>query len=110
MHQMSPEMQSCIDECLRCHTTCLSTAMNHCLEEGGQHVEPKHFRLMIACAEICQTSANFMLIGTDLHKRTCADCAEMCEECARRSEHQIGKHECVDACRRCAESCRKMAA
>ena len=69
MHQMSPEMQSCIDECLRCHTTCLSTAMNHCLEEGGQHVEPKHFRLMIACAEICQTAANFMLIGTDLHKR-----------------------------------------
>ncbi|WP_207101143.1 four-helix bundle copper-binding protein [Paracoccus shandongensis] len=110
MHQMSPEMQSCIDECQRCHSVCLGMAMNHCLEAGGRHVEPKHFRLMIACAEICQTSANFMLIGTDHHKRTCAVCAEVCEECARSCEQVGDMQDCVDACRRCAESCRKMAA
>ena len=52
MHQMSPEMQSCIDECLSCHSTCLSMAMNHCLEAGGRHVEPEHFRLMIALSLI----------------------------------------------------------
>ncbi|MCP8896481.1 four-helix bundle copper-binding protein [Shinella daejeonensis] len=110
MHQISPEMQSCIDECLRCHSVCLSMAMNHCLEAGGQHVEPNYFRLMAACAEICQTSANFMLIGTDLHKRTCAVCAEVCKECARSCEQISDMQECVDACRRGAESCRKMAA
>ena len=110
MHQMSPEMQSCIDECLRCHSACLSMAMNHCLEAGGRHVEPEHFRLMIACAEICQTSANFMLIGTDHHKHVCRECAEICEECARSCEQIGDMQECVDACRRCAESCRKMAA
>jgi hypothetical protein len=27
-------------------------------------VEPKHFRLMMACAEICRTSAHFMLLNT----------------------------------------------
>ena len=110
MHDISQEMQNCVDECLRCHSTCLSMAMNHCLEKGGQHVEPTHFRLMMACAEICQTSANFMLMGSDLHKRTCAVCAEVCEECARSCEQVGDMQECVDACRRCAESCRKMAA
>lgn len=110
MHQMSAEMRACIEECLRCHSTCLGTAMTHCLEQGGRHVEPEHFRLMIACAEICQTSANFMLIGTPHHKHTCRECAEICEECAKSCERVGGMDDCVQACRRCAESCRKMAA
>ena len=84
--------------------------MNHRLEAGDRHIEPKHFRLMMACAEICQTSANVMLMGSDLHKHTCAGCAEVCEECARSCEQVGDMQECVDACRRCAESCRKMAA
>ena len=57
----SQSTDSCIDECISCHQTCLQTAMGHCLETGGKHVEPVHFRLMMSCAEICQTSANFML-------------------------------------------------
>ena len=40
-------MQSCIDACTKCYQTCLQTAMNHCLETGGKHVEPSHFRLMV---------------------------------------------------------------
>jgi hypothetical protein len=110
MHGISAEMRSCIEECLRCHSVCLGMAMNHCLVQGGPHVEPGHFRLMMSCAEICQTSANFMLIGTAHHKRTCAVCADVCEECARSCEKLDGMEECVQACRRCAESCRKMAA
>ena len=39
MHQMSSEMQACIDECLRCYQTCLSMASNQCLPAGGKHVE-----------------------------------------------------------------------
>jgi hypothetical protein len=84
--------------------------MNHCLVQGGKRVEPQHFRLMMACAEICQTSANFMLIGTPHHKHTCRECAEICEECARSCESVGGMEDCVQECRRCAESCRKMAA
>jgi hypothetical protein len=54
-------MQSCIDVCTKCYQVCLQTAMNHCLETGGKHVEPSHFRLMINCAQICQTSADLQL-------------------------------------------------
>jgi hypothetical protein len=53
---ISEEMSRCIEICLSSYKTCLSTAMNHCLETGGKHVEPAHFRLMMACAEICRTS------------------------------------------------------
>lgn len=110
MHQLSPEIRSCIDECLRCYQTCLSTAMSHCLEAGGAHVEPAHFRLMTACAEICRTAAHFMLIGTEHHRHLCRECAEICTECATDCERIGDMQECVDACRRCASSCQDMAA
>lgn len=47
MKHMSKDMQACINECLRCYQTYLSRAMTHCLETGGKHVEPAHFRLMM---------------------------------------------------------------
>ena len=68
MHQLSQEMKSCVGECLRCYQVCLGTAMTHCLETGGKHTEPRHFRLMMACAEICRTSAHFMLLNSPHHK------------------------------------------
>lgn len=110
MHHMSAEMQQCIDNCTNCHQTCLQMAMNHCLEMGGKHTEPDHFKLMMACAEICQTSANFMLIGTPHHKHVCAECAEICEECASDCERIGDMEKCVEACRKCAGTCRQMAA
>jgi hypothetical protein len=110
MEHIPAEMRACIEECLRCHSTCLGMAMSHCLEAGGKHVAPEHFKLMMACAEICQTAANFMLIGTRHHAHVCRECAEICEECATSCEQVGDMQVCVDACRRCAESCRKMAA
>lgn len=110
MTQFGPEMQECIDSCLTCYRVCTSTAMNHCLEAGGEHSEPLHFKLMIACAEICQTSAHFMLIGSPHHKHLCRECAEICFECARDCERIGDMRDCVMACRNCAESCSRMAA
>ena len=110
MQNISKEMQSCIDACLTCYQSCLGMAMTHCLEKGGKHTEPKHFRLMLACAEMCRTSAHFMLINTPHHKHTCRVCAEICEECAKDCERVGDMGDCVKACRACAESCRKMAA
>lgn len=105
---MSEDISRCIETCLSCYKTCLSTAMNHCLETGGKHVGPAHFRLMMAHSEICRTSAHFMLINTPQHKHTCRECAEICAECA--DERIGGMDECVAICRACAESCRAMAA
>lgn len=110
MHQLSSEMQECIRACLGCYEICRGTAMKHCLEVGGKHVEPGHFRLISACAEVCRTAADLMLIGTSHHKHMCAECAEICDECADDCERLGDMEECVTACRRCAESCRQMAA
>ena len=109
-HHQSPEMKACIAECLACFQECLSTAMQHCLETGGENTDPKHFRLISACAEICRTAAHFMLIGSEHHKHVCRECAEICTECAADCERIGDMQICVDTCRRCAESRRKMAA
>ncbi len=109
MARLAPEMQACIDTCLDCYKTCLSTATHHCLEAGGKHTEPAHFRLMLACAEICRTSAHVMLLGTEHHTATCRACAEICERCAQNCERVGDMEDCVRTCRACAESCRRMA-
>ena len=108
-HTTDPQMQACIDTCTKCHQTCLHEAMNHCLEEGGEHVAPDHFRLMMNCAEMCQTSANFMLSGSALSRQVCGVCAEICDACAQSCEETEGMEECARVCRECAESCRRMA-
>jgi hypothetical protein len=110
MHHISKAMQSCVEECLACYRVCLGTAMTHCLETGGKHIEPKHFRLMQTCAEICRTAAHIMLLNSPHHKHICAECAEICQECAADCERLGDMQDCVTACRRCADSCRKMAA
>lgn len=110
MKHLSGEIHACIEECLRCQTACASTAMNHCLELGGEHLEPVHFRTMAACAEICGAAARVMMTGSKLHKPVCRACAEICEACAASCEEIGGMDDCVTACLRCAESCRTMSA
>ncbi len=108
MENVSSEMNECIEECLRCYAMCTAAAMNHCLERGGEHVEPEHFRLMAACAEICRTAAHLMLISSPLHKEICAACASSCQNCAESCEALGDMEECVAACRSCAESCERI--
>ncbi len=111
LNQVNSEMQQCIQNCSDCHSICLNTVF-YCLQKGGMHSELPHIRLMLDCAEICQTSANFMLRGSNLHARTCGTCAEVCEQCATdcdRMGDDAQMKACADICRRCAESCRQMA-
>ncbi len=111
MHQSShteSAMQACIETCSRCHQVCLQAAMNHCLETGGKHVEAKHFRLMMNCAEICQTSANFQLSSSRFQHSLHEVCAEICEACASDCKKIGDMDECVEACQKCADSCRQM--
>ena len=110
MGHTSDRMQRCIDECLECYQCCLGMAMTHCLDTGGKHVEPEHFKLMMACAEICRTAAHFMLLNSPHHQHVCRECAEICAECAKDCERVGGMNDCVLACNLCAESCRAMAA
>lgn len=111
MPQQNQEMQRCIEQCQSCHDVCLQT-VQHCLEKGGRHAEAAHIRLLLDCVEICQTSANFMIRGSDLHTETCRACSEVCERCAADCERlgdDAKMRECAEICRRCAESCAAMA-
>lgn len=111
MPHVSKEMRDCIDECTNCAEICIETT-THCLMKGGKHADPTHIGLLQDCADICATSAKFMLRGSELHTRTCAVCAEVCDACARSCD-SLGSDDfmkrCAEACRRCAESCREMA-
>jgi hypothetical protein len=108
----SVDMRECITECTECHRICLETVA-YCLGQGGRHAEAEHVRLLLDCAEICATSANFMMRGSELHTLTCSACAEVCARCAESCE-RMGDDEtmrrCAEVCRRCAESCRRMSA
>lgn len=112
-HELSAEMRECIANCTQCHNVCTETAM-HCLGMGGDHAGPRHQRALLDCAQICATSADFMLRGSDLHARTCGVCAEACERCAEECERLAGGDQlmlqCAATCRRCSESCQRMAA
>ena len=101
-------MKEAIEACLDCHAMCVRMAMGYCLDQGGRHAESRHLRLMLNCAELCQTSANFMLSNSPLHAKVCAVCAEACEACAESCEALGDMRECAEECRNCAESCRSM--
>jgi hypothetical protein len=101
---------NCIQYCTECSATCYSMALTHCLNLGGKHVEPEHFRLMMDCAKMCETSAHLQLSGSRFSAQFCAFCALVCEACAEDCARIGDMEQCVEACRRCAASCREMAA
>jgi hypothetical protein len=82
--------------------------MTHCLEMGGEHVRPPHFRLMMSCAEICRTMAHLLLIESDQAKALCMICADVCKSCADDCERIGDMDSCVIACRHCADACLTM--
>ena len=109
MQNQNSEMQTCIQNCLECHAICLNMLSNHCLEAGGKHVEQKHFKLMMDCAQICMVSADFMLRQSDHHKHICAECVEICTACADSCDAIGDMETCAAACRKCAATCGAMA-
>ena len=110
-HHLTDEMRRCAEQCRECHAVCVET-VHHCLEQGGRHAEAGHVRLLLDCAQICDTSGDFLLRGSELHTETCRACAEVCTRCAESCERVGGDDvmkRCAEVCRRCAESCRQMA-
>lgn len=107
------DLSTCIEHCFWSHeaaTRCIS----HCLGRGGAHAGPAHIRLLMDCAEITQTAANFMLRGSDHDHFACGVCGKICEHCADACEAMDPEDEhmahCAEACRRCADSCHEMVA
>ena len=108
---MKMDMAHCIEQCLHCYRTCAET-LQHCIETGGHHTEPNHLKLMADCKDICLTSANFMMRGSERHVLTCGVCADVCQQCGddceKMGDDKVMKA-CADVCHACADSCREMA-
>jgi hypothetical protein len=108
-HAFSREIAACIEACRTCALTCRTMAMTHCLESGGRHTEPPHFRLMMDCATICDAAAAFMAHKSQFHYELCGLCSKICEACAASCAQLDGMQPCVEACRACAQHCGHMA-
>lgn len=109
-HMQDRVLTQCILDCLDCRQVCLETVL-YCLNTGGKHAESAQLRLLYDCIDICQTSADFMLFGSELYAQICASSADICERCAQGCDEWADDprmQACAEICRRCADSCRHM--
>jgi hypothetical protein len=108
--ERAPGMDACITMCLECHRVCLE-AVDDSLRTGGVHAAPRHIGLLLDCAQMCATSADFLIRNSSLHGVTCGACAEVCDACAESCRQLSGPlmQRCAAICDRCAESCAEMA-
>jgi hypothetical protein len=105
------EITQCIDACESCHRVCVDT-VSYCLAQGGRHAALAHVRLLLDCAQICDTTKDFMVRGSNLHGTACQACADVCDACAAACEQFTGDAQmtaCAQKCRSCADACRRAA-
>ncbi len=109
-HEMNAVEQECINACLESHRMC-TEIVAYCLGMGGKHADPNHIRLLLDCAQICQTSADYMIRESPLHPMVCGICAQVCDLCAEDCESfdDSKMRGCASICRQCATACHSMA-
>src|SRR4051812_27055547 len=101
------EMEMCIQNCLKCYSTC-QEAFFHCLQQqSGPCYDVNHLQLLQTCAEVCRTSAQLMMLQSPFHHYMCKLTSEVCKACAESCE--LIEDSILDACARichhCADSC-----
>ncbi len=109
MNQIGRKVHETIQALQHCHITCLSMAMTHCLEMGGEHARPQHLRLMLDCAGFCAFTADALGRKSQFHNRFAGLCAEVCETCEKDCAALGDMEDCVEACRDCARLCVEVA-
>jgi len=109
LHAFSRQVQDCMEALGHCHALCLSTASVHCLESGGEHVRPQHFRLMLDCAAACAFAADALARKSQFHNRICALAADIAETCGSDCDRLGGMEACAAACREAARLCAEAA-
>ena len=108
---LSAETRRCIESTSNTYTSCTET-LTYCIDAGGDLAEPEHLRLLLDCAEICQTAQNTLLRGSGLSQLLATVCIEACEKCAESCRALNGSDEqlesCAETCLLCAEYCREL--
>jgi hypothetical protein len=104
-------LSDCIDACLKAHRACTESVI-HDLQQAGAGADWELIQLLLDCADITETNANFMLRSSKLHHLTCQVAADVADRCATACEkhatEDVRLRECADACRRAATWCRKV--
>jgi len=102
---ISEEMRQCIDATSECYTVCTETLT--------YSSNAAHIKLLIDCAEICQTTQNTLLRASDLGIMLAAVCVEACEKVAescRRIDTADGQlNACAEMCDHTANCCGRLA-
>jgi hypothetical protein len=100
----------CVTACWTCRNECQKTFFDHCLQEGGPHLEADHVRIIMDCIALCQATADSMVRRSPVYAAICAAAALVCDACAESCDaidtetmRQLGAH-----CRACATACREM--
>jgi hypothetical protein len=108
---LNEDTRRCAQACADCHQYCIETIV-FCRQRGGAHAEACHLRMLLDCAELCQTTTDFTLRGSDLCPMLWAICAEAADRCALSCDRFGDDRQmraCAAASRRCAITCREMA-
>lgn len=103
-------LSDCVDACLAAHRACTESVI-HGLQQGGDVGEWDLVQLLLDCADISETAANFLLRSSRLHHLTCQVTAEIADRTATACEKHAADdallRETAEACRRAATACRK---
>ncbi len=104
---MTDTRKNAIDACHGCHQACLETLAYHGHETGGRQLSHQHIKRLMACIELCQTTANMLVIRAPLVEQLCEICAHVCEQCATscRAIDLKSMKDCASACDHCASAC-----
>jgi hypothetical protein len=110
MTSHNSKMTECIQACTQSHRACVE-AQTKCLETGNY--DAGMMRILMDCAQMCQTSVDFMLRNSEMSPNVCGVCSEICTHCASVCE-SLGKEDatmmaCAKACRHSATTCNQMA-
>ena len=106
----SDEVVECLKNSLDCYQKCTET-LTRCTAMGGKYAESQHLNLVMDCARISITNADFILRNSNFCREICGLSANICDDCGDscdRFDEDFMK-ECANMCRRCAESYREMA-
>src|SRR5262245_33461814 len=101
-----------LEACQECSRLCLALA-NHYQKRGAPQAEMKYIRLLLDCAEICQTATEFLPRASALHLTICNACAVICLKCGAFCEgftEDALLQVCAASCRRSAVACQSLVA
>lgn len=99
----------CLRNCTECHNVCLEMSVQ---PQVVTKLGADDVKLLLNCAEMCATCADFLDTNSPYHPLICGTCSTICDACTQMCERSglDVLRSCATTCSTCADSCRRMAA